>query len=123
MLSYRALESIFSVIFERAEPQLNLRWVMLKNKLGLPHMISMEALREVMEFADTELSALALIGNSSQNTGLPLTDNQHQRVTQIKEADKRSQYAYYYYYSGACDRTLVQCNSHLGQQLQQLDQR
>ena len=34
MLSYRALESIFGSVFDRAEPQLNMRWIQLKNK---PH--------------------------------------------------------------------------------------
>eukprot|EP00973_Karenia_brevis_P070527 9802596-Karenia_brevis.AAC.1 len=62
MMSYRALESIFGEVFDRAEPQLNLRWNQLKNKLGLPHIISPEAFREVSAFADAELSALVLLG-------------------------------------------------------------
>ena len=47
MLSYRALGSIFSNVFDRAEPHLNLRWNQLKNQLGLPHVISPQALTEV----------------------------------------------------------------------------
>jgi len=35
--TYVATESIFSGVFEKADPQLNLRWVSLKNQLGLPH--------------------------------------------------------------------------------------
>lgn len=75
-MSYRALESIFSVVFDKNEPQLHLRWIQPKNRLGLPHIISPEAFREVSEFADAELSALVLMGGSSHNPGLPLTDNQ-----------------------------------------------
>ena len=89
MLSYRALESIFSNVFDRAEPQLNLRWNQLKNKLGLPHLITPQALSEVSRFADTELSALVILGGSSLNPGLPLTDNQKARQLQIKESDKK----------------------------------
>ena len=89
MLSYRALESIFSSVFDRAEPQLNLRWNMLKNRLGLPHVITPQALTEVSRFADTELSALVILGGSSLNPGLPLTENQKARQQQIKETDKK----------------------------------
>merc|ERR1739836_313797 len=76
MISYRALESIFSSVFDKAEPQLHLRWISLKNKLSLPHVITPTAFKEVSECANRELSALVLIGGSSFNPGLPLTDNQ-----------------------------------------------
>ena len=44
MISYRALESIFVNVFDKAEPQLNLRWNQLKNSLGLPLVITPKAL-------------------------------------------------------------------------------
>ena len=43
MLSFRVLESIFGTIFDKAEPQLQLRWLTLKNRLGLPHRITAAA--------------------------------------------------------------------------------
>ena len=76
-MSYRAMVSIFEAVFDKAEPQLNLRWNMLKNELGLPHRITQKALQDVSNFADAELSALVLLGGSGHNTGLPLTDNQN----------------------------------------------
>ena len=90
MVSYRALESIFSNVFDKAEPQLHLRWIMLKNRVGLPHVISPDAFREVSDFADKELSALVLLGGTSLNPGLPLTDNQKARQLQIKENEKKT---------------------------------
>ena len=66
-LSYRALESIFGVVFDKAEPQLHMRWIQLKNQFGLPHTITQTAFKEVSEFADAELSALALKGGTSLN--------------------------------------------------------
>ena len=53
-------------MFDRAEPQLNLRWIQLKNKLGLPHLVSIQAFEEVSRFADAELSALVLLGGWRQ---------------------------------------------------------
>ncbi len=88
-LSYRALESIFGAVFDRAEPQLHMRWILLKNRLGLPHVVTMNTFREVSEFADTELSALVLMGGSSLNPGLPMTDNQKARQQQLKEGEKK----------------------------------
>ena len=37
ILAQRALESIFSAVFEKAEPQLQHRWINMRNSLGLPH--------------------------------------------------------------------------------------
>ena len=68
-MSYRAMESIFSNVFDHAEPQLNMRWVQLKNKLGLPHLVSLQTFEEVSRFVDAELSALVLLGGSSLNPG------------------------------------------------------
>ena len=61
-MSYRALESIFGIVFDKAEPQLHMRWIQLKNTLGLPHLVTLEAFKEVSEFADAELSAFVLLG-------------------------------------------------------------
>ena len=47
LFAYRAMESIFSAVFDKAEPQLNIRWVNLRNHLGLPHVITLDALRQV----------------------------------------------------------------------------
>ena len=54
-MSYRALESIFGIVFDKAEPQLHMRWIQLTNRLGLPHLVTLEAFKEVSEFADAEL--------------------------------------------------------------------
>ena len=89
MLTYRAMESIFSVVIDKAEPQPHARWMPLKNEFGRPHSISQLAVEKVAAFADAALGALALIGNSNQNPGLPLTDNQKARSVQIKDADKK----------------------------------
>ena len=58
MLTYRAMESIFGMVFDNAEPQLQQRWITLKNRHHLPHIITPEAYKEVSPFADAELSAL-----------------------------------------------------------------
>jgi hypothetical protein len=89
LLTYRAMESIFSIVFDKAEPQLNARWITLKNQLGLPHHVDRNALEKVATFADAELGALVLSGNSSLNPGLPLTENQKARQTQMKETEKK----------------------------------
>ena len=88
-LSYRALESIFGVVFDQAEPQLHMRWIQLKNNLGLPHIISQTAFQQVSEFADAELSGLVLMGGTSLNPGLPLTQNQKKRLLDLKEGEKK----------------------------------
>jgi len=89
LLTYRAMESIFNVVFDKAEPQLNARWISLKNELGLPHHITQQAFERVAAFADSELGALVLSGHSSLNTGLPLTENQKARHNQIKDTEKK----------------------------------
>ena len=43
-LTYRAMESIYSVIFDKAEPQLSRCWLTLNNALGLPHIITADAM-------------------------------------------------------------------------------
>ena len=45
LLVYRAMESIFSPVFDKAEPLLQARWVNLRNELGLPH-IPLRVLRK-----------------------------------------------------------------------------
>ena len=89
MMSYRSLESIFGTVFDKAEPQLHMRWIQLKNRLGLPHLVIPEAFKEVSEFADAELLALVCLGGNFLNPGLPLTDNQKARQVQLKENEKK----------------------------------
>jgi len=89
LMTYRAMESIFNVVFDKAEPMLNARWIALKNQLGLPYHIDQTAIEKVAAFADAELGALVLSGNSSLNPGLPLTENQKSRQQQIKEGEKK----------------------------------
>ena len=88
-LSYRALESIFGVVFDKAEPQLHLRWIQLKNRLGLLHTITQTAFKEISEFADAELLALVLTGGTSLNPGLPLMENQKKRLLELTEVEKK----------------------------------
>ena len=90
MLTYRAMESIFSAVFDKAEPQLHARWISLKNELGLPHRVDRDTLEKVYAFATAELGALALAGNSSLNPGMPLTDNQKLRQIQQDGNKKRA---------------------------------
>ena len=89
LLSFRAMTSIFSTVFEKAEPQLHARWIALNNQLGLPHRVTFNSLTVVAAFAEAELGALALAGNSSLNPGLPLTDNQKHRQSQMKDSEKK----------------------------------
>ena len=83
------MESIFSVVFDKAEPLLNMRWLTLKNNLGLPYIVNANTLMTVAQFAEAELGALALHGGSSLNPGLPLTENQKQRQNQVRESDRK----------------------------------
>ena len=87
--AYMALSSIFSGVFEKADQQLNLRWVQLQNDLGLPHQISGMTLTKVSAFAEQELGALALLPNANSNTGLPFTDNQKAHPAQKSASDKK----------------------------------
>ena len=89
MLSYRAMASIFSTVFDKAEPQLNLRWLQIQNVWGLPHRITPEGVEAIASFADAELGALVVLGGSGGNTGLPLTDNQRARNDQLKQGEKK----------------------------------
>ena len=89
LLAYRAMESIFSAVFDKAEPLLNQRWVTLRNNLGVPHNINLHTIESVSRFAEAELGALVLHGGTGLNTGLPLTENQKARQQQIREADRK----------------------------------
>ena len=66
-----------------------MRWIQLKNQLGLLHTITQTAFKEISEFADAELSALVLMGGTSLNPGLPLAENQKKRLLDIKEGEKK----------------------------------
>ena len=81
--------SPISAVFDKAEAQLHQRWVSLRNQLGLPHLITSDAIEQVAAFAEAELGALVLHGGVGLNTGLPLTDNQKARQQQIKDSDKK----------------------------------
>ena len=59
-----------------ADPQLNLRWNIMRNELGLPHIVTIGAMVIVSKFADAELLALVAVGGNSQNQGLPSTYRQ-----------------------------------------------
>ena len=73
LLAYRATESIFSAVVDKAEPLLNARWVTLRSQSGLPHHVNLGTIEEVAAFADAELGALVLHGGSGLNIGLQLT--------------------------------------------------
>ena len=89
LLAYRAMESIFSCVFDKAEPLLVKRWVSLRNQLGLPHIVTVQAIEQVSAFAEAELGALVLHGGHGLNTGLPFTENQKARNTQSKDTEKK----------------------------------
>ena len=93
MFSYRAMESIFSAVFDKAEAMFHARWITLKNDLGLPHRITQNTMEKVAAFAEAELGALALIGNTNQNPGPPLTENQKARNSQIKDQEQKKRVA------------------------------
>ena len=67
-------ESIFSAVFDKAEPMLHARWIPLKNQLGFAYRVDVSAIETVAAFADAELGALILQGNSQLNPGLPSID-------------------------------------------------
>ena len=50
MMSYRALESIFGTVFDKAEPEFHMRWIQLKNRLGQLHLVTPEAPRSKTTF-------------------------------------------------------------------------
>ena len=89
MLTYRALTSIFSDIFDAAEPRLNTRWIQLQNRLGVPYKIELSSMMEVAKFAEDELQLLVVQGNTAQNIGLPPTDNQLKKNKQAKENEEK----------------------------------
>ena len=88
-MAYSAMESIFSAVFDKAEAQLNHRWVELRNRLGLPYRITIDSMEKVGEFAEYELSAMVLHGGTGLNTGLPLTGNQKFQLQQQRDNDKK----------------------------------
>ena len=65
------------------------KWIALKIKLDLPHRVGTQAIEAVSAFADAELGAMILQGNSQLNPGLPLTENQKNRQHQIKDGEKK----------------------------------
>lgn len=70
LLTYTAMDSNFSEVFNKAEPQLNARWITLKNSSGLPHRLEFNIMDQVAIFVEAELGALALMGGQGLNPGL-----------------------------------------------------
>lgn len=60
-----------------------------KNELGLSRHVDQRAMMKVAAFADSELGALVLAGNTSLNIGMPSTGNQKARQVQIKDTEKK----------------------------------
>ena len=83
LLAYRAMESIFSAVFDKFEPRISLK------QLGWPHHIHLDTIEKVAAFVDEELGALVLTGGSGLSAGLRLTDTQKARQQQIKEGEKK----------------------------------
>ena len=65
---------------------MKLRWMCLENSLNLPHAITLESMKQVANFAEGELSYMALQGSKSGNPGLPLTDQQKTQIDNKKKA-------------------------------------
>ncbi len=76
LLAYRAMESIFSAVFEKADALLIMRWNQLRNDLGLPYTVTSSTIDRVAAFAKAELGGMILLGNFTHNTGMPFTENQ-----------------------------------------------
>jgi hypothetical protein len=83
------MESIFSGIFERAEAQLNFRWISLRNDLNLPSILKQGVFQTMYTWAYQELSQLIILGGTSLNPGLPITDHQKAYKKQQYETDKK----------------------------------
>ena len=83
IIPYRAVESIFIAVSDKADAQLHAKWFTVKSQVGLPHHIDSTTLNRVAALVEAELGALALEGQNSLNTGLPLRDDQKARSTQI----------------------------------------
>ena len=64
---------------------MELRWTCLEKSLMLPHVITLESMKQVADFAEGELSCMALQGSKSGNPGLPLTDQQKTQIENNKK--------------------------------------
>jgi hypothetical protein len=109
LLLYRAMESIFSHVFDRADSTLNFRWLQLRSDLGLPTNINFEVISRVCEWTEAELGTLVVLGGNA-NTGLPLTANQAAQQKQRAEGDKKR-------VAATLDKTVQQVKEKLGPQL------
>ena len=74
---------------QAADAQLNLKWLTLRNTLGLPDQIDEQVLMTVLDFAILELPNMALNETRRLNPSLPLTGNQEAQKKQKAENDKK----------------------------------
>ena len=58
----------------------------MENSLNLPRVIALGPMKQVANFAEGELSYMALQGSKSGNPGLPLTDQQKTQIDNKKKA-------------------------------------
>ena len=77
-LVYRAVNSIFHGVFDKASPQLNQKWVAKLNELGLPDRPTMFNIQPLVAFAEAELENMVLKGSDGSNTVLPRTEREKQ---------------------------------------------
>ena len=61
----------------------------LEEKNGYPHHLTFESVKALVEFVTGELNRMALEGRNAQNTGLPLTQTQKERLKN-EQAQKRA---------------------------------
>ena len=57
LLTYRAMQSIFSAVSDEAEAQLHARWISLKHDLGLPRDIEQRSPQKGAAFAEAGLGS------------------------------------------------------------------
>ena len=80
---YGALESMFSVVMDKTDEQCRLRWLSLRNNLGLPDRITQETITQVLDFAQKELPEMIIRQSQGLNAGIPMTDNQRKREADL----------------------------------------
>ena len=89
---YVGCRSIFLAVFKEGEMDLLMRFTALESSHGAPHVLTQQGLSALIQFAESELTAIQVRGKHGQNTSLPLTDTQKQRLKdeQKKTAEKRA---------------------------------
>ena len=87
---YAGARSLYQAIFQdTADFGLRTRFTNLELHFGYPHILTMEGLRAINDFAMGELTAMIIHGTAGSNTSLPLTDTQKQRAKQQQEQEKK----------------------------------